>query len=76
MLTLTVGLRNHWEMFIHIYVPLYHFHLGECWGGSGDYQRHGLVPDNCSNFEFGVCLPGDGNCVGKANANFVYQIAM
>ncbi|CAB4031205.1 Hypothetical predicted protein [Paramuricea clavata] len=59
-----------------------HFGLqfyGECWSGPTagiTYLKYGESAQ-CANEYFGACEdPDEGACIGRANANFVYQLSV
>lgn len=52
-------------------------YYGECFGGPGknkEFKKYGRS-DSCVDGFYGPCEnPEEGECVGKANANFVYKL--
>lgn len=52
-------------------------HYGECWSGPGSCDQYTLHGESqlCIGKNFTMCnINDEGECVGKANANFVYLL--
>ena len=50
---------------------------GECWSGpeAGDtYDQHGKT-DTCIKQGYKPCQPGNLNCIGKQQTNYVYRVS-